>query len=263
MADRPPFMTSTLWSFPSQRYSRHGHGDAHYGGVTPAYVVWNVVKRYARKGDLVIDPMVGSGTTLDVCRDLGRRALGFDLQPHHPDAREADARHLPVGDGVADLVFVDPPYSTHLRYSGRPECVGEIEGGTPAWDRAMDELGDEFLRVLKPGGVLAAYLSDSYRFDAVPAFVPLAFDLFSRWRGRFEPVDIVTVARHHRSLADPVLLEKARRAHAMLRGFAYLLVLRKPRGAKIMPPPPTPARETRGERPAGAPRRGRGGPSRG
>lgn len=228
MADRPPFQTSTSWDFPTQRYGRGRQGDRHYGGVTPSHVVWNVVARYSRKGDTVLDPMVGSGTTLDVCRDLGRRGLGFDLQPQHPAAREADARHVPLGDASVDLVFVDPPYSQHLRYSGLPACVGEVEAGTPAWTLAMTEIRDEMFRVLRPGGVFAAYLSDSYRFNAQPAFIPLGVDLFQLLRARFEPIDIVSVTRHHRSLSDPELLEKAKRANAMLRGFTWLLLVRKP-----------------------------------
>ncbi|HOU89556.1 MAG TPA: DNA methyltransferase, partial [Polyangiaceae bacterium] len=76
---------TTLWDYPSQHYGEDEQGSQDYRGATPSYVIWNVVSRFTQPGDLVIDPFVGSGTTLDVCRDLDRRALGFDLVQTRPD----------------------------------------------------------------------------------------------------------------------------------------------------------------------------------
>jgi DNA modification methylase len=39
------------------------------------------VERYTKPGDLIVDPFCGSGTTLDVAKDTGRRARGFDVAP--------------------------------------------------------------------------------------------------------------------------------------------------------------------------------------
>jgi adenine-specific DNA-methyltransferase len=224
----PPDPTSTLWDFPSQAYGRGRQGDKRYGGVTPSYVIHGVVSRYTKRGDTVVDPMCGSGTTLDVCKDLGRRGLGFDLQPTRPEIRLADARHLPLPDGSVDLAFVDPPYSTHLKYSGDPRCLGERDAGTPAWAEAMEEVVVELARLLRPGGVLAVYLSDSFRFGHQRPFLPLGFHTFAMIERHLEPLDVVAVVRHHKSLKDPELLAKAKAHNAMLRGFNYLLLGRKP-----------------------------------
>jgi DNA modification methylase len=35
--------------------------------------------------DLVVDPMCGSGTTIDVCKEERRRAIGYDIHPTRPD----------------------------------------------------------------------------------------------------------------------------------------------------------------------------------
>jgi len=32
-----------------------------YNGVTPAFVFWNLLHRYAKEGDLVVHPMCGRG----------------------------------------------------------------------------------------------------------------------------------------------------------------------------------------------------------
>ena len=87
---KPPLriQPTTLWDYPSQHYGEGVQGDPNYRGATPSYIIWNLLQRYTQPKDLVIDPCAGSGTTLDVARDLGRRALGYDLAP---DAQ----RHLP------------------------------------------------------------------------------------------------------------------------------------------------------------------------
>src|SRR5579862_2712439 len=88
--------TTTLWEYPSQDYGRTPHGDKDYVGATPAWVIWNLLQRYTREGDVILDPMCGSGTTIDVAVELNRKPLGFDLAPIRGDIAQADARHLPV-----------------------------------------------------------------------------------------------------------------------------------------------------------------------
>ncbi len=123
--------TTTLWDYPSQHYGTEIQGDKHYKGATPSYVIWNLLQRYTKPGDVVLDPMCGSGTTLDVCRDLGRQGIGFDVAPYRKDIRGGDARRLPLDKESVDFIFVDPPYSTHLKYSGHPQCIGELDAAGP------------------------------------------------------------------------------------------------------------------------------------
>ncbi|HOH51461.1 MAG TPA: DNA methyltransferase, partial [Candidatus Hydrogenedentes bacterium] len=155
MAPKPELMTTTLWDFPSQQYGNERQGDKNYQGATPAYILWNLLQRYTKPKDLVVDPMAGSGTTLDVARDLGRRALGYDLQPTRPDIFRSDARKLPLEDGKAAFVFVDPPYSTHIDYGDDPACIGKLHAGGPEYYRAMEGVLSEIRRVLRPGRHMA------------------------------------------------------------------------------------------------------------
>lgn len=132
-ARKPPLrvFTTTLWEYPSQHYGNAIQGDKNYAGATPSWVIWQCLQRYTKEKDLVIDPMAGSGTTLDVARDVKRRALGYDLTPSRPDIFRCDARKLPLEDAKADFVFIDPPYSTHIEYSDDPRDIGKLDAGDP------------------------------------------------------------------------------------------------------------------------------------
>jgi len=157
--------TTTLWQYPSQHYdafmeegrvvrSAGMQGDKNYVGATPSWLIWQLLMRYTRKKDLVVDPMCGSGTTLDVARDLGRRGIGYDVAPTRDDIFRADARSLPLENRTADFLFIDPPYSTHIDYSDSPDCIGKLDAGGDdggkAYYNAMAGVIAEIDRVLKP-----------------------------------------------------------------------------------------------------------------
>ena len=270
---KPPLevFTTTLWEYPSQHYvSSRGipeQGDRDYVGATPSWVIWQCLQRYTKEGDLVVDPMCGSGTTIDVALDLKRRVKGFDLSPPPPDRSEfdrrdiiqADARTLPLKDAEADFVFIDPPYSTHVEYSDDPRDIGKLDAAPDSPDqgrkyyKAMGEVIAEIDRILKPGKHMALYVSDSWkqkgtRHEArgtserlpkrdnppsaqclVPStsFSPIGFELFSILRRHFTSVDIIAVVRHNAKLQKPDWHTAAREGNYFLRGFNYLFIMNK------------------------------------
>jgi site-specific DNA-methyltransferase (adenine-specific) len=57
---------------PDKRYHRWGQG------ASPAY---SAIRGTTKKGELVLDPFCGGGTTAAVCVALGRRFLTFDDDP--------------------------------------------------------------------------------------------------------------------------------------------------------------------------------------
>ena len=240
---RPPLrlQTTTLWEYPSQNYGTGGQGDTSYAGATPSYILWNLLMRYTRPGDLVVDPMAGSGTTLDVARDLGRRALGYDIAPARKDVFRADARKLPLEDAKADFVFVDPPYSDHLEYSGSAECIGELSADGPGYYEAMDKVIAEIDRVLRPGRFVALYVCDSFRKGA--PFMPIGPTLFGMLARRFSPVDVVAVVRHNAKLKRHHWHTAAIEGNYFLRGFNYLFVLFKEDGKARRPGVPPERRD--------------------
>ena len=229
MRKKPPLelQTTTLWYYPSQQYGGEPKGDPRFPGRTPAWVVWNLLTRYTRAGDLVVDPFCGGGTTLDVAQELERRALGFDVEPARPDIQRADARKLPLDDGVADFVFMDPPYSTHIEYSQSPDCIGKLDAFGPEYYRAMDDAFGEARRVLKDQRYLAVYCSDSFKKGR--GFAPIGAGLFALLVQRFVPVDHIVVVRGNRKLERPRFHAEAERGNFFLRGFNHLLLFKKER----------------------------------
>ncbi len=228
---KPPLrvFTTTLWEYPSQHYGTEIQGDKSYTGATPSWVIWQLLQRYTREHDLIVDPMCGSGTTIDVARDLGRKALGYDLAPTRDDIFRADARTLPLEDGVADFVFIDPPYSTHVDYSDDPRCIGRLDAGGDdggaAYYQAMARVIAECHRVMKNRRYMGLYVSDSFKKGR--PFMPIGFELFSLLRERFKPVDIVAVVRQNAKLKRGNWHKAAEQGNYFLRGFNYLFIMKK------------------------------------
>ncbi len=217
---------TTLWEYPSQHYGEAMQGDSKYVGATPSYIVWNMVQRYTKPGELIVDPFCGSGTTLDVAKDTGRNARGFDLAPARPDVEKGDARSLPLEKNTVNLVFMDPPYGDHIDYSNDPACIGKLSAYQPQYFRAMHRAFKEAHRVLVPGGILALYVCDY--FEKKKGFAPVGFQLFLSMVEMFTPKDIISVVRHNKKLEQGNFRKAAEEGNFFLRGFNYLMIVEKP-----------------------------------
>jgi len=85
---------TTVWSFP-ERGAWATHNPQYRGNFAPQ-IARNVIEMYSEKGDDILDPMVGGGTTLIEARLLCRNALGLDINPEaiEPvDKRQSWAMH--------------------------------------------------------------------------------------------------------------------------------------------------------------------------
>jgi SAM-dependent methyltransferase len=230
---KPPLVRAgtTLWDYPSQHYGKGTQGSPSYRGATPSWVIWQVLEAWTRPGASVVDPFCGSGTTLDVCKDLERKGRGFDIAPAREDVEKADARKLPLPDRAADLVFFDPPYADNLAYSDDPRCIGKLSAADGAWGKAMADVIREASRVLRADGVLAMFVCDVLQARAGERrFHPLGLQLATLAEDLgLEMIEHVSVVRHGKALDEGPGRLQANREGFLLRGFSHLLVFRKPR----------------------------------
>ncbi|MDW8096378.1 MAG: DNA methyltransferase [Aquificaceae bacterium] len=151
----PPIFSTTLWDFSYQSYGVTKKGNNKYPGVTPAFIIYNLVWRYTEPGDLVCDPMAGSGTTVDVCMEEKRRVVAFDIVPTRKDIIQADARALPLKDSSVDMIFIDSPYGDNIRYNDHPLNIGHIPATSEKFYDELEKVMQECYRVLKNAKVLA------------------------------------------------------------------------------------------------------------
>ncbi len=105
----------------------------------PIALAKKCIELFTHQGELVLDPFVGSGTTLVAARDLNRNAVGFDLNPEYVEFCDrrlsgqtpfTSSRQIAVCDdarNVADyleeetlsLILTSPPYANLLNRKRR------------------------------------------------------------------------------------------------------------------------------------------------
>ena len=226
----PMIEATTLWDFPRQNYGKTKKGNNKYAGVTPALLIWNLIWRYTEVGDLVVDPMCGSGTTLDVCKEEGRKAICYDIAPVRPDIKQNDARKIPLASDSVDLVFIDSPYGDNIRYNEHPDSIGKISSETELFYDELEKVIIESHRILRAGKVLGWLIGDQW---VKKKFTPVGFNLYQRLTKYFETVDIVCISRRGQSSHTGLWYNRARRFNFYLRGFKYLFIMRKPDGKKV------------------------------
>lgn len=102
--------SGSILSFPD----RGRWGDACYPGNCSGYIYQTLFKHLQPR--VFTDPMVGSGTSVEVAREMGIEAHGLDL--HSGFNILTDSILQAVGK-PSDLVFSHPPYHNMVIYSGR------------------------------------------------------------------------------------------------------------------------------------------------
>jgi len=187
---------ANIWSFPVRgAWSTHLRD---LRGNWPPRMARNLILRYSKPGETVLDQMCGSGTTLVECKLLGRNAIGvdinpncimltldrlnFDYRPLDPDYPEVtiktyvgDARNLNlIEDESIHLIATHPPYASIIPYNKRERISGDLSTIRSIDDyvKAMRRVAEESYRVLKPGRFCAILVGDTRRHRH---HVPIAF----------------------------------------------------------------------------------------
>ena len=196
-----------------------------YPGRIPGQIVANLLHHYTKPGALIIDPMAGSGTTVDVCRRLDRRVEAFDIRPVRSEIRRADVLSgVPLPSGCADFVFLDPPYWDMKRgcYSAEPTDFSQLS--YEAFLGALEALRDETYRLLKVDGCCALLISSRRKRGT---YYDLAFEGFDIFRRVLSPIERICVPYHYSYSETTGEWASWRTPGKLLRAFRDLMVFVK------------------------------------
>ncbi len=234
--------STTVWSFPD-RGNWATHSPDYRGNFSP-YVPRNLIEMYSEKGDSILDPMVGGGTTLIEAKLLSRNALGLDINPraveltakalnfnHHPptkqEVRVADARDLSfLKDNSFDLIITHPPYLNIIKYSD-PPINGDLSAisSLPKFCDEIEQIAKELFRVLKPDKYCAILIGDTRKRRH---YVPLSCHVLHRFlRSGFAlKEDIIKVQHNCSSTSRWVTQSRKNKFYLIM--HEHLYIFRKP-----------------------------------
>lgn len=230
--------TSTVWSFPDRGNWATHKGD--YPGNWSPYVPRNIILRYSRENDLVLDQFVGSGTTLVEARLLNRNIIGCDINNNSIEISKErikningnsivkllkrDARDLhDIKDGSVDLICTHPPYANIIKYSE------DIKGDLSLLNReefylGMQQVSKECYRVLKDDKYCAILMGDTRKNGFI---IPMGFDVMNIFiRSGFKIKEIIIKEQHNCSSTN-YWKELSIKRNFYLIAHEYLFVFKK------------------------------------
>lgn len=166
---------TTVWSFPDRgNWATH---KGNYRGNWSPYIPRNLILKYTKKGDWVLDQMMGSGATLVEAKLLERNAIGVDINldavmvaldrlnfsynllfPKHnePTIKTywGDARKLDqIEDNSIDLIATHPPYASIISYTKNNKQNDDLSQlPLEEYLSEMKKVAEESFRVLIEGG---------------------------------------------------------------------------------------------------------------
>jgi DNA modification methylase len=190
---------TTFWNFGTRE---HGFGSHVFHGNCIPQVVRQCILRYSKKGQTILDSMSGSGTTLDVCRDLNRKCLAFDLNPSkerkQKDIKQADSDNLPLKESSVDMIFIHLPYWSMVKYSKNKEDLSRKS--LEEFYKKLHSIFKELQRVLKKGGYICVLIGDKIKDGKN---IPLCFETYNILKNYFDYKDYaVKVTKHSRSVVN-------------------------------------------------------------
>lgn len=187
-------LTDSLWIMPER--DKSGKHDGFYHGNFVPQIPRQLIQRYTKKGDVVFDPFVGSGTTAYEAENLERHFLGIDIQTEiveHVKNKVDNRDHfseLIAGDSKNENTFIraakilsekkkeyvqlailHPPYADIIKFSDQKEDLSN----TKSLREFLNSFGlvlKNTMSILEKGRYLAIVIGDKY---TAGQWIPLGF----------------------------------------------------------------------------------------
>ncbi len=186
---------TSVWAFP-RRGKWATHSSDWRGNWAPE-VARNLILRYSKENDILLDPMIGGGTTAIeakilnrniICCDVNDSALErtkecLDFKVNNNSKQKIlkkDARNLSkIKDDYIDFILTHPPYADIIKYSNGSikEDLSNIHD-IDKFAQEMEIVAKEFFRVLKKDKFCAILIGDTRRNKM---YQPLAFKVMEKF----------------------------------------------------------------------------------
>ena len=201
---------TSVWSFPIHGdWATH---DSKWRGNWSPYIPRNLILRYTKEGEIILDQFAGGGTTLVEAKLLKRNIIGVDINdlaletcskkidfswdtPFEPIIRKGDACNLNfIKTNSIDFICTHPPYADIIKYSKH------LEGDISCFDRSvflkkMEKVASESYRVLKKNKKCAILIGDIRKKGLVQ---PLGFEVMNIFIEKgFELKEIILKEQHN------------------------------------------------------------------
>ena len=165
----------SVWRIPSvnpflQKYDvkTNKFNDETHIAPFPEELPMRLISLFSNKGNTVLDPFCGSGTTNYSALALFRKTVGYDIEQKYieqakercGDRAEFYCKSSEKMDELKDesihLTVTSPPYLHLRKYSQKKENIGNQEDPFPALMKVFEEV----YRVTKPKGFFCVNVSD-------------------------------------------------------------------------------------------------------
>jgi len=188
-------ITDSLWIF-KERDTSGAHLGWYWGNFIPQ-IPHQVMLRYTKKGEWVLDAFAGSGTTLIECRRLGRNGIGIELNPDvvekakelinkepNPnnvvsdvfpgDSRTVDLKSILAGYGIkqVQLLIMHPPYHDIIKFNKNDPRDLSNAPTVDAFLKMFGEVVDNTFDILEKERYLVLVIGDKY---SKGEWIPLGF----------------------------------------------------------------------------------------